>query len=712
MRWFANLKTAYKLGLGFGFMVFLILLVGGVASFRMAQMNTNARLLNTDTIAGLKGIVQFTSAVNQVRRSQFQDILETDSAKMDKIEEEMKGKQEKVAQEITDYEQTITQEEDRTNLQELKSRWNSYRELDDSIKQLARKNDFKGSSALMMGKARDRFRAVTDVIDKMSDWNAKRGEKLALECEQTYLNARTTAGIIVAFAALLGLLLGWFITRTITPALAQVSERMATLRSKCLTELDQAMAALAAGDLTVSILPTTLPLDIERRDELGVMAHTFNQMLTYMLQIIDSYNTAQQSLSQLIGQVARNAESVSAMSIQLSVSAEQTGKAAEEIAHSMQEVAQAADQSATTSHEMAQGSEQQAQSASNAASNMEQLHAAIRQVQAEGQQQKQATQEASRSMQQASQAVEEVVRSSQQIADAARQANSIAQTGGQAVEQTVASMSRIKTQVTASAARVTELGKMGKAIGAIVETIDQIAEQTNLLALNAAIEAARAGQHGKGFAVVADEVRKLAERSTEATNEVGTLIDRVKQGVEEAVQAMHASSQEVTDGANRSQEAGQALTQILQAVQSVAAEVDTVSAIAEQMSASVQEVTATVDTVRRSAETNEQTVATMAMGADKVSSAITSVASISQETAAGAEEMSASAEEVSASAQNVSAAVEEQSASIEEVNATASELSSMSTQLQELISRFKLDCEPVAATQKLPWTKAERRKAA
>ncbi|MGA3115799.1 MAG: methyl-accepting chemotaxis protein [Syntrophobacteraceae bacterium] len=128
----------------------------------------------------------------------------------------------------------------------------------------------------------------------------------------------------------------------------------------------------------------------------------------------------------------------------------------------------------STAEEMAQGATEQAASAEEVSSSMEQMSSNIQQS-------------AGNAMQTEKMAVKS--------ADDASE-------GGKAVTETVWAM---------------------KEIAGKISIIEEIARQTNLLALNAAIEAARAGEHGKGFAVVASEVRKLAERSQTAAAEISKL---------------------------------------------------------------------------------------------------------------------------------------------------------------------------------------------
>lgn len=138
----------------------------------------------------------------------------------------------------------------------------------------------------------------------------------------------------------------------------------------------------------------------------------------------------------------------------------------------------------------------------------------------------------------------------------------LARDGDAIVKKTVNKIRSIAEVVDQSVGTISELGKTSQRIGEIIVVIHDIADQTNLLALNAAIEAARAGEQGKGFAVVADEVRKLAERTSNATEEIGSIIRTIQSETHTATESIKKGSVEVHEGIALGEEASTALSKI------------------------------------------------------------------------------------------------------------------------------------------------------
>src|SRR6266478_6079531 len=208
--------------------------------------------------------------------------------------------------------------------------------------------------------------------------------------------------------------------------------------------------------------------------------------------------------------------------------------------------------------------------------------------------------------------IQNVARNAQLSAESAQEALRNANTGQQAVRQSIDGMMVIRENVQETSKKIKRLGERSNEIGEIVRIIEDIADQTNLLALNAAIQSAMAGEHGRGFAVVADEIRLLAERSTESTKRIATLVKSIQGDTFEAVVAMEDSTQEVVKGSQLADEAGRALNSIYTAVERQAQMIETIAHAANeqaQVSENVAVAMGQISEITRQTNTGTQEAA-------------------------------------------------------------------------------------------------------
>jgi len=175
------------------------------------------------------------------------------------------------------------------------------------------------------------------------------------------------------------------------------------------------------------------------------------------------------------------------------------------------------------------------------------------------------------------QSIKEVDSIASQSADVARRTLVVTQQGSQAVRNTISGMDGIREQIQNTAKRIKRLGESSQEIGEIVDLITDITEQTNVLALNAAIQAASAGEAGRGFSVVAEEVQRLAERSAEATKQIGVLVKTIQGDTHDAVAAMEESIVGVVSGTELSDVAGKSLKEIEQVSNELATLINRIS---------------------------------------------------------------------------------------------------------------------------------------
>lgn len=289
--------------------------------------------------------------------------------------------------------------------------------------------------------------------------------------------------------------------------------------------------------------------EVVSRDELGVMARQLNAMLDHTMTLIQSSeerDAMQRSITKLLEEISGFAEGnlgaraevtediTGAIADSFNYMAEQLGNVVGRVKDVTLQVSATSKEVRTSTENLAETSEVQAVQVSDAIAAINEMAASIQQV----------------------------AENASQSADVSEKSTKNAKEGATAVRDTNSAMDSIREHVQETARAIKRLGESSQEIGNIVQLINDIADRTSILALNASIQAAMAGEAGRGFAVVAEEVQRLAERSTNATKQIDTLIKNIQGEINEAGSSMEESIQRVVDGSRLADNAYSKLQEI------------------------------------------------------------------------------------------------------------------------------------------------------
>ena len=222
-------------------------------------------------------------------------------------------------------------------------------------------------------------------------------------------------------------------------------------------------------------------------------------------------------------------------------------------------------------------------------------------------------------------AMEQLTVSINLISDSANRAQTISgdsellmnETSG-VVSEAVNRIAKIATVVEQASQTVRTLGQESENVSKIVLVIKEVADQTNLLALNAAIEAARAGEQGRGFAVVADEVRKLAERTTQSTQEITTMISSMQSSARDAVTCIEDAVANVNEGVILTKRVGESVSRLGASSHEVKGVIIDVSSALREQNAASNEIARNVEQIAQTIERNSGAVGEVAKAATEL----------------------------------------------------------------------------------------------
>jgi len=312
-----NLKIGTRLALGFGTILALLLAVAGIGLNRMGAIETNTEQIVTHYNAQAHMARDMSDQVQSVSRL-LRTILLMDNQADKRANVEAIAKARETYDEVAKkLEASNWSQQGKDICAGIDAAKVKARAANNQVTELALAGKNQEAVKVMMGEARGSVSAWQDSINKaVKFFNGKMDEKYA-EATAAYKSAVTfmVAGTILAL--ILGAVMAYFTTRSITHPLAAVGEVIQTV---------------AQGDLTQRV-------EIHSKDELGELGRILNETNEGLREMVLQIQESAQAISTASGEISTGNQDLSRRTEEQAASLEETASSMEQITSNVNQTA-------------------------------------------------------------------------------------------------------------------------------------------------------------------------------------------------------------------------------------------------------------------------------------------------------------------------------------------------------------------------------------
>ncbi len=545
-----NYKIAARLGLGFGLVILLLILMSVLTRIKLGELSGLTVMLykhpftvSTSLADAETDIVRIERTIRDILLSENPDELSRYREEIDRLEKRIYDNLKIVRDNYLGNPGDID-----AILKEMDA-WKIYR---NKVIALMQANKRQEAVAFQKGEATLHMEGLKEKLGVIDESTSNKAATFVQGAQET---ANTTYVFIYIVLCL---------TLVVSVAIALLTSRSITRPLKKAVDVAN---RIAVGDLNIRLPP------VEIKDEVGELIQAFGIMMQYLQKMADvAGQIAARDLNarvepQSTGDILGNAFLMMITNLRTVLT---------EIHESANVVAASVSEILVTTNQLAAGIAETATSVSQTTATVEEVK----------------------------QTAKLSAEKSRNVSENAQEAALVADQGNMAVNETIEGINHIRELMETVAESVVVLSEQTQTIGDVIMVVNDLAQQSNLLAVNAAIEASKAGEQGKGFVVVAQEIKSLADQSKLATEQVRSILGDIQKATGRSVLAAEQVSKAVENGASQAAESGESIRKLADGISESAQAAVQIAASSQQQLVGMEQVAMAMENIKQAAQQN------------------------------------------------------------------------------------------------------------